>query len=116
MNHVGNSETTGPEGKTETRTRTKTRNPKLEPGTRNSKLETFLDTSTIYIIGAVVLLAIFILIGRLAVRWVVRLTMIGVILIALVGGAIFWWWTRSLSEKVPPAKPRATPAKRATNR
>ena len=75
-----------------------------------------MSTFTIYIIGAVVLIAIFILIGRLAVRWVVRLTMIGVILIALVGGAIFWWWTRSLSEETLPAKPRATPAKRATNR
>lgn len=75
-----------------------------------------MSTSTIYIIGAVVLLAIFVLIGRLAVRWVVRLTMIGVILIALVGGALFWWWTRSLSEKLPPAKPRPTPSKRAGNR
>jgi Zn-dependent protease with chaperone function len=80
------------------------------------KLETFLDTSTIYIIGAVVLLAILVLIGRLAVRWVVRLTMIGVILIALVGGFFFWWWTRSLSDKSPAAKPRPTPSKRAANR
>jgi hypothetical protein len=75
-----------------------------------------LDTSTIYIIGALVLLAILVLIGRLAVRWLVRLTMIGVILLALAGGAIFWWWTRSFSEKTPSAKPRATPAKRAANR
>lgn len=75
-----------------------------------------MSTSTIYIIGAVVLLAIFILIGRLAVRWLVRLTMIGVILIALVGGALFWWWTRSLSDKSPATKPRPTPSKRAANR
>jgi len=75
-----------------------------------------LDTSTIYIIGAVVLFAIFVLIARLAVRWLVRLTMIGVIIIALVGGALFWWWTRSLSEKSPPAMPRPTPIKRAANR
>ncbi|MGI8917562.1 MAG: hypothetical protein ACR2H6_03085 [Pyrinomonadaceae bacterium] len=75
-----------------------------------------MSTSTIFIIGAVVLLAIIVLIGRLAVRWLVRLTMIGVVLIALVGGAFFWWWTRSLSEKSPAAKPRPTPSKRAANR
>jgi hypothetical protein len=75
-----------------------------------------MSTSTIYIIGAVVLLAIFILIGRLAVRWLVRLTIIGVILIALVGGAFFWWWTRSLSDKSPVGTPRPTPSKRAANR
>ena len=46
----------------------------------------------------------------------VWISQIGVILIALVGGALFWWWTRSLSEKLPPAKPRPTPSKRAGNR
>ncbi|HEX4900024.1 MAG TPA: hypothetical protein VFV61_05790 [Pyrinomonadaceae bacterium] len=75
-----------------------------------------METSTIYIIGAVVLLAIFVLIARLAVRWLVRLTMMGVIIIALVGGALFWWWTRSLSEQAPPARPHPTPSKRAANR
>ena len=75
-----------------------------------------MSTSTIYIIGAVVLLAIIVLIGRLAVRWLVRLTMIGVIVIALVGGAFFWWWTRSLSEKAAAPKPRPTPSKRSANR
>jgi hypothetical protein len=75
-----------------------------------------MSTSTIYIIGAVVLLAIFILIGRLAVRWFVRLAMIGIILIALVGGAFFWWWTRSLSAESPSNRSRPAPTKRATNR
>jgi hypothetical protein len=75
-----------------------------------------MSTSTIYIIGAVVLLAIFVLIARLAVRWAVRLTMIGVIIIAIIGGGLFWWWTRSLSDKSPQPKPRPTPTKRATPR
>ena len=73
-----------------------------------------MSTSTIYIIGSVVLLAIFVLIARLAVRWIVRLTMIGVIVIAIVGGAAFWWWTRNLSEKAQPNRPRPTPTRRAT--
>lgn len=72
-----------------------------------------MESSTIYIIGGVVLLVIFVLIARLAVRWVVRLTMIGVILIALIGGAVFWWWTRSLTAKPQPTRPRPTPTRRA---
>ncbi|HKR59711.1 MAG TPA: hypothetical protein VJS64_08240 [Pyrinomonadaceae bacterium] len=74
-----------------------------------------METSTIYIIGAAVLLAIFVLIARLAVGWLVRLTMIGVILIGLVGGALFWWWTRSLAEQSPQTKGRPTPTKRQTH-
>lgn len=62
------------------------------------------------------LLAILVLIARLAVRWVVRLTMIGVIVVALACGALFWWWTRSLSDQSPSTKPRPTPAKRAGTR
>lgn len=75
-----------------------------------------MSTSTIYIIGAVVLLAIFVLIARLAVRWIVRLTMIGVIIIALIGGAVFWWWTRSLAGNTQQNRPRPTPTKSAARR
>lgn len=75
-----------------------------------------MSTSTIYIIGAVVLLAIFVLIARLAVRWIVRLAMISVIIIALIGGAVFWWWTRSLAENTQRNRPRPTPTKRAPGR
>jgi len=71
-----------------------------------------METSTIYIIGAVVLLAIFVLIARLAVRWIVRLTMIGIIVVALIGGALFWWWTRSLSETPQQNRP-GRPTRRA---
>lgn len=75
-----------------------------------------MSTSTIYIIGAVVLLAIFVLIARLAVRWIVRLAMISVIIIALIGGAVFWWWTRRLAENTQRNRPRPTPTKRAPGR
>ncbi len=74
-----------------------------------------MQSSTIFIIGAVVLLVIFVLIARLAVRWAIRLTMVGVILIALLGGAIFWWWTNRLTPKPPPNRPRPTPTRRAAS-
>lgn len=70
-----------------------------------------MDFTTIFIIAGVVLLAIFFLIARLAVRWMVRLAIIGVILIALIGGGGVWYWTTSLA---PTPKPRSRPTPRAT--
>ena len=72
-----------------------------------------MNSTTIFIIGGVVLLVILFLIARLAIRWAIRLTIVGVILIALLGGGIFWWWTNSLTSKPQPNKPRPTPTRRA---
>lgn len=72
-----------------------------------------MNSTTIFIIGGVVLLVIFFLIARLAIRWAIRLTIVGVILIALLGGGIFWWWTDSLTSKPQLNKPRPTPTRRA---
>ena len=66
-----------------------------------------MDFTTIFIVAGVVLLIIFVLIARLAVRWAVRLTIIGLIMLALIGGGIFWWWTTQLA---PIPQPRSRPA------
>lgn len=66
-----------------------------------------MDFTTIFIIAGVVLLIVFVLIARLAVRWAVRLTIIGLIMLALIGGGIFWWWTTQLA---PTPQPRSRPA------
>jgi hypothetical protein len=71
-----------------------------------------MDFTTIFIIAGVVLLAIFFLIARLAVRWIVRLIIIGVILAFLVGGGGLWWWTTRLAP-TPKPKPRPTPTRRS---
>jgi len=73
-----------------------------------------MSTETIYIIGGIVLLAILVLIARLAVRWIIRITIVGLIIIALLGGGIFWWWTNRLSPK-PQNRPRPTPTRRASS-
>ncbi len=73
-----------------------------------------MQFSTIFIIGGVVLLAIFVLVARLAIRWVIRITIVGLIVIALLGGSIFWWWTNRLTSK-PQNTPRAAPIKRASS-
>jgi energy-coupling factor transporter transmembrane protein EcfT len=65
-----------------------------------------MDFTTIFIIAGVVIVAIFFLIARLAVRWILRVTIVAVILIAILGAGIFWWWSTSLTTK-PQSKPRA---------
>ncbi len=74
-----------------------------------------MDFTTVFIIGGVVLLAIFVLIARLAIRWTIRLTIVGVILMALVGGGLFWWWTSRLAAKTQPNKQRPAPTRRASS-
>ena len=74
-----------------------------------------MESSTIFIIGGVVLLAILFLIAKMAVRWAIRLLIVGIIIIALLGGGGFWWWTNSLSPAPTQNKPRPAPTRRATN-
>jgi len=73
-----------------------------------------MDFTTIFIIAGVVLLAILFLIARLAIRWAIRLTIVGVIIMALIGGGLFWWWTNRLAAK-PPRQQRPAPTRRASS-
>jgi len=76
-----------------------------------------MSLPTISIIAGVILLAIFFLIARLAIRWVVRLTIVGVILVALIGVGIFWWWGNRLASPSPPSNHQhSTPANRTPSR
>jgi hypothetical protein len=68
--------------------------------------------TTITIIAGAVLLAIFFLIARLAVRWAARLTIVGVILLALIGVGIFWWWGNRLAGPSSPSNRERPPAAR----
>jgi hypothetical protein len=73
--------------------------------------------TTVSIIAGAILLAIFFLIARLAIRWAVRVTIVGVILVALIGVGVFWWWGNRLASPSPPANhQRAVPAKRTPSR
>ncbi len=73
-----------------------------------------MEFSTIFMIGGAVLLAIFVLVARLAVRWIIRITIVGLIVIALLGGAFFLWWTNRLTSK-PQNSPRPAPTRRASS-
>jgi protein-S-isoprenylcysteine O-methyltransferase Ste14 len=72
--------------------------------------------TTIFIIAGVVLLAIFILIAKLALRWAMRLAIVGVIILAIAGGGVFWWWSNRLVARPQQDKPRPTSTKRAASR
>jgi protein-S-isoprenylcysteine O-methyltransferase Ste14 len=72
-----------------------------------------MSSTTIFIIAGTIMLAIFFLIARLAVRWATRLVMLGVIILALIGVGIFWWWGNRLASWSPSSnRQRAAPANR----
>jgi cytoskeletal protein RodZ len=65
------------------------------------------------------LAVIFFLIAKLAIRWAIRVAIVGVILIAILGAGGFWWWSNRLIAEPTPAKPKparqsATPARRGS--
>jgi hypothetical protein len=72
-----------------------------------------MSNTTILIIAGVVILAIFFVIAKLAIRWAIRVAIVGVILIALLGIGGFVWWSSRLAPK-PKPRPQSTPTKRAS--
>jgi len=58
-----------------------------------------MSFTTIFIIAGIVLLLVFLLIVKLAIRWVVKLAVIALIIAALAGMGGFWWWSTELAGK-----------------
>lgn len=75
-----------------------------------------MTSTTIFIIAGAIMLVIFVVIAKLAIRWAIRLTIVGVILIALLGAGGFWWWTNRLADKPKPIRQQSTPTRRASAR
>ena len=70
-----------------------------------------MEISLVYaVVGGIALVLIF-FIARLAIRWAIRLAIIGLLIIAALGGVAWWWLSRTTQSD---AKPRATPTRRAT--
>jgi flagellar basal body-associated protein FliL len=72
-----------------------------------------MSFTTIFIIAGVVLLFIFILIAKLAIRWMIRVAIVGVILLALLGAGGFWWWSSRLTAKPKPNRQPTAPSRRS---
>jgi len=75
-----------------------------------------MSFNTILIIAGVVLLLIFFLIARLAIRWAIRVAIVGVILLAIFGAGGFWWWSNRLTAKPKPNHQPSAPTRRASVR
>jgi cytoskeletal protein RodZ len=60
------------------------------------------------------LLIIFFLIAKLAIRWMIRIVIVGVILVALLGAGGFWWWSNRLIAKPRPNRQPPAPARRGS--
>ena len=69
--------------------------------------------TTIFVIVGVILLFIFFLIAKLAVRWIIRVALVGAILIALLGAFGFWSWSNRLTTKPKPSRQPSAPSRRA---
>jgi energy-coupling factor transporter transmembrane protein EcfT len=77
-----------------------------------------MSFTTIFIIAGIVLAFIFFMIAKLAIRWVVRVAIVGVILIAVIGAFGFWSWSNRLTAKPKPKpiRPQSAPTRRASAR
>jgi len=75
-----------------------------------------MSFTTIFLIGGALLLVIFFLIARLAIRWAIRVGIVVVILVALLGAGGFWWWSSRLTDKPKPNRQPSAPSRRASVR
>jgi protein-S-isoprenylcysteine O-methyltransferase Ste14 len=75
-----------------------------------------MSFNTILLIAGVILLVIFFLIARLAIRWAIRVAIVGVILLAIFGAGGFWWWSNRLAAKPKPNRQPSAPTRRASVR
>jgi len=75
-----------------------------------------MSFTTVLIIAGIILLVIFFLIAKLAIRWVIRVAIVGVILVALLGVAGFWSWSNRLTTKPKPTRQPSAPTRRASAR
>jgi uncharacterized SAM-binding protein YcdF (DUF218 family) len=59
------------------------------------------------IAGGIALVFIFCL-TRIAFRWIIRLTVVGLLLLAVIGGVTWLWWSRSSADTPKPRPPSVT--------
>jgi NhaP-type Na+/H+ and K+/H+ antiporter len=72
------------------------------------------------IIGIIILIGgvwVFLFLAKRAVRWAVRLALLGIVVLALlVGGLAWWWYYGSGSPGAPVKETRPAPTRRANSR
>lgn len=71
------------------------------------------------IIGVVVLVGVlwvFMFMARRAVRWAIRLALLGIVVLALLVGAVAWWWYGVGGSTGPQRESHPTGTRRANSR
>lgn len=63
-----------------------------------------MDNLFLYCIAGGIALVLVFCVTRVAVRWIIRLTAVGLLLLAVIGGVAWWWLSRSTP--VRDTKPR----------
>ena len=72
-----------------------------------------MDTTFVYAIVAGVALVLLLFVARVAIRWIIRLVLAGLLLVVVLGGVAWWWFNQSPRQT---DSPRPTATRRATDR
>jgi energy-coupling factor transporter transmembrane protein EcfT len=72
-----------------------------------------MDTTFVICIVAGIALVLLLFAARIALRWVIRLVIVGLMLLLALGG-VAWWWLNQ-SSRQPDNKPRPTSNRRASS-
>ena len=67
-----------------------------------------MDNSTIYLVVGVITFILLFFVARLALRWIIRLFLIGLILLLALGGAAWWWLNNPAVQRESKPRPSAT--------
>ena len=67
-----------------------------------------MDNSIVYLIAGGITLILLFFIARLALRWIIRLFLIGIILVLALGGAAWWWFSNPTAQRENKPRPAAT--------
>ena len=72
-----------------------------------------MDPLLIICIICGVALVLFIFLAKIALRWIVRVIIVGALLLVAIGGVTWWWLNRSAAQ--PDSKPRPTSTRSANS-
>ena len=70
-----------------------------------------MDNALVYAVAGGIALVLLFFVARLAIRWAIRLTIIGLLLVMALAGVAWWWFSQPASEREN--RMRNTPTRRA---
>jgi len=74
-----------------------------------------METNVVYIIGGILAVVIFIFVAKRVLRLAIKMTLVGIVIIALLAGAGYGWWNGWFDSASKPQR-RSGPARTASPR